>query len=255
MKDDNSSLFESIEKANDIYKKMEGVVAPLIESQEKINTLSDTLLSSVYRFSSMVYINPAIEAMRQAIENTMLEKIQFQFISPMAELVRGMSKAMESSLANTLRSILNNQNAFVNTFETPAMKWLSGFDFTPLLEAFKRIQFPDISQRFKEIREIYLRTMYETKWFPYVGWFARVSLLRDIGNIINTSRTGSKNREKRIDKAIFSYYNDTEIRSIKKRWWKADLDYCVRKMLGQAIEAYFRREYALTISALATMWV
>ena len=81
-----------------------------------------------------------------------------------------------------------------------------------------------------------------------------MSLFREVNEIISTSKGVSKNREKRIDKAILSYYTKTEIRGIKRLWWNTDLHFCIRKTLSQAIEAYLRGEYALTISCLSTMW-
>ena len=96
--------------------------------------------------------------------------------------------------------------------------------------------------------------MYDAKWFPYAGARADEPLFWDIYEIILTSRGPSKNREKRIGKAIFTYYTKKNIRIIKKKWWNSNLDFCIRKTLGQAIEAYLRGEYALTISCLPTMW-
>ncbi len=64
----------------------------------------------------------------------------------------------------------------------------------------------------------------------------------------------SKRCEKRIDKAIISYYTKTEVKHIKKQWHESDLEPYVKKALGQTIETYLQKEYALVILFLVTMW-
>lgn len=134
----------------------------------------------------------------------------------------------------------------------PSIEWFQGFDFSSILAPLFDIDFD--AQRLKELNAIYLMAMYECKWFPYAGWIADETLFETVDEIIATSRGISKRREKRIDNAILSYYTDKEVKSIKKSWWNSDLDYCLKKTLCQAVNAYLRKEYVLTISCLATMW-
>jgi len=41
---------------------------------------------------------------------------------------------------------------------------------------------------------------------------------------------------------------------MKRTWKESDYEPHIKRMLGQAIDAHLRGEYALTISCLATMW-
>ncbi len=138
---------------------------------------------------------------------------------------------------------------------TPMLDWLRSIDFSPILKSLQKLQLGiDFQQSFKELKEVYLIALYDSEWFPYAGWIAGLSLFNEINEIIKTSKGASKRRLRRIDKAILSYYSDARIHNLKKRWWKSDLDHHIRRILGQAIEAYLRGEYALTISCLSTMW-
>ena len=59
---------------------------------------------------------------------------------------------------------------------------------------------------------------------------------------------------KKIDKLIFSYYTKEEINNLKRGWREMDLPSYITRILVQSIQAYHRREYALTVSALTTLW-
>ena len=59
--------------------------------------------------------------------------------------------------------------------------------------------------------------MFDAKWFPYAGWIASFRIVDEMLEILNTSRA-SKNRIKRIDRLIFSYYDKDEIDKFKRRW-------------------------------------
>ena len=138
---------------------------------------------------------------------------------------------------------------------SPAMKWLSGIDFTPMQSILTKINLDtEYWDKYEELNQAYLNAMYECKWFPYAGWTVDYELFTEVTEILSTSRQGSARREKRIDKAIFSYYTPQEIKNIKRSWKKSDLKPHIKKILGQAIEAHLRGEYVLTITCLATLW-
>jgi hypothetical protein len=79
-------------------------------------------------------------------------------------------------------------------------------------------------------------------------------VLEKVLGIIAGSRSASKSREKRIDREILGYYSKARIQEIKKSWKKLDIEPYIKKVICQALNAYIRREYALTTSCLATMW-
>ena len=155
-------------------------------------------------------------------------------------------------LTDSIKSVVALGTAVSSLIKSPAIDFLRNLDFSSFEEIWKKVQIgKDMSLKY---RDILLQAMYDIKWFPYVVSYANFSLLTDINEIICTTRGPSKNREKRIDKVIFDYFNTSVIREIKKSWWKSELDYHVKRMICQTIEAYIRGEYALTICCLATMW-
>jgi hypothetical protein len=95
--------------------------------------------------------------------------------------------------------------------------------------------------------------MFDARWFPYAGWIADFRIVDAMLEILNTSRV-SKNRVNRIDRLIFSYYDKEEINNFKRRWRQMNLPSYMTRILIQSVQAYNRREYALTVSALSTLW-
>ena len=99
--------------------------------------------------------------------------------------------------------------------------------------------------------------MYQARWFPYASTLAGDMLFDEINEIIASSKIGatvSKRCEKRIDTAILSHYTKAEIKRIKKKWNDSEIEPYFKKALGQTLDAYLRKEYALVIPFLATMW-
>ena len=155
-----------------------------------------------------------------------------------------------------MQSIFENFSSALTTYiSSPFIEWLRDVDFSPLVRMLENWNFDsELIDKFDELNEIYLRAMYDAKWFPYAGWIADFELFVAVNDILGTSRGMSKRCEKRIDKAIVSYYTKTEIKRIKKQWKESDLEPHIKKALGQTLEAYLRKEYALVIPFLATMW-
>lgn len=84
-------------------------------------------------------------------------------------------------------------------------------------------------------------------------WIADFRIVGDLVEILNTSRV-SKNRGKRMDRLIFSYYSKEEIDNFKRNWRKLDLPPYMTRFFIQSIQAYHIREYALTVATLSTLW-
>lgn len=172
-----------------------------------------------------------------------------------AKLIESVGNSFSSSLAMSVQNIIPNFSfVFLETIQSPFLDWIKSFDFSPWTHIFENWHFPDFEDHTDELNEIYLRAMYDAKWFPYAGWQAEANLFTEVSDILNTSRGMSKRCEKRIDKAILSYYTKSEIKRIKKDWNASELDSYVKKALGQTLEAYLRGEYALVIPFLATIW-
>ena len=240
----------------DTQNRIRESITPMIERQNRLGEIISPMIQTIADYkTNILFSNPGIDAIKSTIKTSAFDNMKFQFSFPAIEIARKLNDSLTENIANSIKSVLDRYPSFIDSLRSPAIDWLRGFDFSPIVETLRNIAIaPDLSRRYKELNEIYLRTMYETKWFPYAGWIADTSLFYEVNKIISTSRGASKNREKRIDKAILSYYTKTEIRRIKKSWWNSELDHCIRRALGQSIEAYLRGEYVLTISSLSTMW-
>lgn len=83
--------------------------------------------------------------------------------------------------------------------------------------------------------------------------YADMRLTIDIIKIIGGTRK-SKNRVKKIDGAIYEYYKKHELENIKKEWSKLGLSECLMRILRQTVNAYYRKEYAVTVIVLSTQW-
>lgn len=187
-----------------------------------------------------------------------LEIPQYNFSSALLDNISAISENSKLLCANIGKMIDTTRTAssiIAQSLNSPALEWLRTFDPTPLLAGLQAIQALNLDRKILgRFNRSYLMAMYECKWFPYVGWTAGIDLVTEISDILATSRGASKRRNQRVDKAILDYYTKKEIKRIKREWNASDLEFHIKKILGQAIEAHLRGEYALTIACLATMW-
>lgn len=150
-----------------------------------------------------------------------------------------------NNMAHTLRYFAESITPIISPF----YDWLNTFDFSSILS-----YDPERAERFRQENEFYMQSMYQAHWFPLVGWYSDISLFNEILSIFYSSKGISKRAVNKIDKAVMQYYTDTEIRRIKKGWQKNNTDNVVKRIMNQAINAYFRKEYAITSICLSTLW-
>ena len=111
-----------------------------------------------------------------------------------------------------------------------------------------------LGKQSKLIEQEYQKALYEAKWFPHAIRTSNFQLFEDITNVLETTRN-SQNRIKKLDKVIFSYYDKTALNEIKREWRNnSEIPSYMKRILSQAVNAYHRREYALTNSVLMTLW-
>ncbi len=180
----------------------------------------------------------------------------YHFDTGLSAAAEAINQSMRLALSDSFKVISSRlADSFAVAIKSPMIEWLKSFDFSPIVPVLENLNFDtELLERYARLDDAYLTAMYESKWFPYAGWTVDIGLFLEVSNIIATSRGASKRREKRIDKAIFTYYTQKEIKEIKRSWKNSDLDTHIKKILGQAIDAHLRGEYALTITCLATMW-
>lgn len=189
------------------------------------------------------------------ISKTAIGLSNLQYDSGLLSIAKSMT-----DLSNVIGEVFINviekiSSILIEAVKSPMLEWLQSFDFNPILTVIDSIKINEEELKWlDELNEKFLNAMYECKWFPYAGWTASVDLLAEVCDILATSRGISQRCEKRINKVILDYYTPKEIKKIKHSWNSSDLEPHMKKALGQALEAFLRKEYALVIPFLATMW-
>lgn len=213
-----------------------------ISSNESLNFgISSTVLASLSK--TMQEVQKSISKINYEAINTTLSS----FNDTIQKVRESISKIDFEHLAKI-------SNTFSKNFETPFYSWINQIDFSPLLELFKNINFENIPNVDADLLyQTFLKTMYDSRWFPYAGIIADYRIVGDIFDILNCTRV-SNNRTKKIDKIMFCYYDKDEINGFKRKWKNSELPSYIKRIACQAIQAYNRREYALTICALSTLW-
>ncbi len=214
----------------------------IIESNESLNFgIGTTILSSLSK--TMQEVQKSIPKINYEV----LTDTIYTFNNTMQKVRESISKIDFNRLAEI-------SNTFSKNVETPFYSWISQIDFSPLLELFKNIDFENISDVDADLAyKTFLKTMYDSRWFPYAGIIADYSIVADIFDILDCTRA-SKNRIKKIDKIMFYYYDKEEVNKFKRKWKNSELPSYIKRIACQAVQAYNRREYALTICALSTLW-
>lgn len=267
---------ESIKKSVEVNNKLADSIRPILEQQERLKEIAQPLKRASGQYQGISAQLKVSYPMYESLDNlrksftetcTITPSITAGTITDSLKLMpsyMGMSISQRiepanctfaSSIAVSIKNIIPNFSfMLLEAKRSSFLEWLKSFDFLPWTHILENLKLPDWKDNEAKLDEIYLRAMYDAKWFPYAGWMASRELFTEINSILNSSRGMSKRCKKRIDKAILSYYTKAEIKRIKKEWNSSNLEHHVKKALGQTLEAYLREEYALVIPFLATMW-
>lgn len=276
---------EEMEELREGTDSIDESLKPILDADEKLHKLTESTssaLSKITASSSMLNafqgyrLNPIFRGFGELALSNVIP--QYSFTNPVLQQIKensalsmsGMLTATSAfgdylqryqeqirSISASLQAISAAYNSIIPSIvESPVFEWLNSLDVFPIHSVLDDLHLPEggLLERYDKLREAYLTTLMECKWFPYAAWAADLNLFAEISDIMATSRGASKRREKRIDQAILAYYDKAEIKAIKRQWHQMDIDNHIKRILGQAIEAHLRGEYALTISSLSTMW-
>lgn len=107
---------------------------------------------------------------------------------------------------------------------------------------------------FDKLEATYQNELYEAKWFPHAINTDNLQLFLDVSEVLEHTRR-SKNRTKKLDRIFFDFYDKKRLAAMKREWKNIpEIPYHIQKMLSQAVNAYDRKEYAVTNSVLMTLW-
>lgn len=141
---------------------------------------------------------------------------------------------------------------------SPLLDVVKQIDFSPLLKFVKEINLNKSEWTSDIIRrriDEYMIELYHNNWFPSPVYKCSIHMFYEMGEILDTTKDGSKNRTKKLDKLIFDYYNEQEIKAIKRRWREnKELSGCYRRIILEAIRAYEKHNYATTVTLLTLLW-
>ncbi len=264
-------------KAEDLVDKQEHLskrIAESSSSMEKviIPPVATTALKNIptvnipsMTLDAAIRIPPAITAVQSSLEPLLATQRMIQHmvepyqiaanLSPALEAIAEQSRRQAELLSSTAVNVMASSIAqLASTFEPPVMNWFNNGITSPILGILDELQ-SWVPRDFDvhHFNKLYLREMYDARWFPYLGWNADLNLAIEILEIIDKTRK-SKNREKQIDKAVLTYYTKKEIEETRKSWRDLGLPSFRLRILNQAVKAYHRKEFALTVSALVSIW-
>ena len=217
------------------------------DNVETCQAIADSVTQTEPTHNSSLFQSVGEIAMKSAFQT-------YQFESPLLQSIGNWSKSIVENLATGLNALVKSSVMHeIQSLSSNLGKWLQTVDFSPLIKILESIQSIGFDYNYKEVNDVFLRAMFDAKWFPYAGWIANLKTMNAVLDVLDTSRA-SNNRIKRIDRLIFSYYNKEEINNFKRRWRQINLPSYMIGILVQSVQAYHRREYALTVSALSTLW-
>jgi len=275
-------LPEGLRKSIELSQRLTESIQPILETQERIRAMTRPIeeMAAINR-SLSVYaettraldgiananeiarsLSPALEIAAKTYVPIGLSAIQmsnFHIDTSAFQIANTVARSLPPSYMTTLQGVLDTYTPLIDTLpKSPLLDWLQTIDISPLTRIWESWDIDELfKSRYEKLSKIHQQVMYKAKWFPYASTLADDALFDEINEIIYSSRIGedvSKRCEKRIDKAILSYYTPKEIKRIKKQWKSSEIEPFMKKALGQALEAYLRKEYALVIPFLATMW-
>lgn len=120
---------------------------------------------------------------------------------------------------------------------------------------FPAVEFMDTAREgLSRYGEVILRELYDAKWLPYIGYDMPGPCLSGINDILLHTKK-SKNRVKKIDAFVFSYYGEEYLKYLRTIWMDIDcLPIGTRRVLADALRAYRRREYSVPALMLPMFW-
>lgn len=274
------SVFTILEQQDRIQRLVDAATVPKLEiSSPALDALKEITDNSAVRIlqensaamnaltensRAMQALTGADSAIQALQKNSMVHTIgelaiksampSYQFESPELRSFENWSNSAVANLATGLTALITNPvMQEIQSISSSLGKWLQTVEFSPLTSILDNIQDIGFDYDYEEVNEVFLKAMFDARWFPYAGWIGDFRIVDAMFEILDTSRS-SKNRVKRIDKLFFSYYNKEEINKLKRGWRQKNLPSYMIRILVQSVQAYHRREYALTVSALSTLW-
>lgn len=223
-----------------------GMRAAIESIQRYEETMRPAIEAAELAQSALAGIQPALEWYHNnAYVATAMQNICMTSASQIAAITDSISMIRYDPIAEAMQSAINS----------PIAQWLDSFNYSPIYAFLNTISdFFNLDIEKDVFVKYYREQMYLARWFPYAGSVLNANYVEQVNQIWSHTREGSKNRVKQTDKVVFGFYDKEETESIRKSWKELNLPKYLVRILNQAVQAYHRGEYAMTVCALATLW-
>ena len=113
----------------------------------------------------------------------------YQFESPALRAFETWSNSVVTNLAAGLTALVTNPvMQEIQSISSNFGKWLQTVDFSPLTNILDNIQNIGFDYDYEEVNEVFLKAMFDARWFPYAGWIADYRIVDAMLEILDTSR-------------------------------------------------------------------
>lgn len=214
-------------------------------------------IESAQRYQEIM--RPAIEAVNkynQIIEPiTKMTTAMKASLHPIYDVIPTIDIPKMVGISESISNYMNAIKPHTNLFTSPLLDWFEKVYTPPVYTILQELG--QISHHIIDVKRYnreYMQEMYNAQWFPYTGWVVGYSLGLEIQEILEHTQSGSKSRVLKIDKAIYNFYSPKLLKEIKRYWKTIELPDYIKRIMCQAIDAYIRKEYALTAITLSSLW-
>ena len=224
--------------------KISAMMAPILKQQELLASITAPLqdIQSTLALKSMELISPAIQSYYKGIS------------ASISESIRPILDSYKPLMSDTLTSLVSSyQFDWVDKIQIPIRNYLETIDFSPLYSVFEAFKGLDVTKYRDKLNKIAIAETYDARWFPHALCLDDQEMVIEFWSILDSTRK-SKNRIKKIDQLVFSRYDKNRIEGTKKAWRQKNIPEHKMRMMHQAVQAYHRKEYALTVVLLSTLW-
>lgn len=259
----NDRLSQAFEQATLAQKSIQSAFEDINYSSRAANA-SESLVAHCH-FENDYLINAVKQPYEldiSAMESTyMSERISEVMRSPLSDFASKIATLPEYYDID-FNYMLNPFQEVMHSYNESYSAAFKSIDFGNLLLDKMRIVLDDPLDRIinndaffdrERFSKVYLETLVECEWFPYINDSITLQYISAILDIRKHTRS-IKSRTKQLNSFIFSVFNKKVLKIIKSDWYHIVADSTKSRIIRQCIDAHINGQYALSVCTLAPMW-
>lgn len=231
-----------LENRNNVFHPIPEEMRKVMDALNRTTMLTDQITSAMHMASQMA--DCATLAANFSVDN-----------SPAMQAVKNAEAiyCRLPELSATVQNVISTTDLALQS-ESPFLNWMNSFDVQPWTQLLSCYQ-PQVGTvlDIKLYDETLLQEMYNARWIPTLAYSMDIDTVIEINKILASIRA-SKKRVKQIDSIIFKFCTKSWLERLRKSWRNCGVPKYMLRILNQAVQAYYRKEYVLTVSTLATLW-